>query len=353
MSTFERLAGLSLTVDGYALEGLRAEVSSGFERLSTVVHLHGGGLEGVGEDVVYDAPDHVALQEAGPVHDLGGTRTLGEFCELIDGLDLFPAPPEHGEVSRLYRRWTFHSAALDLALRQAGQPLHAVLERRPRPLTFVVSLRLGEPATIAPVDTRLAHYPTLRFKLDATSSWTPELIEALAQSGAVDSIDFKALYKGTVVDVAPDPVLYERVVRAFPNAWLEDPDVVTESTAAALADVHERITWDAPIHSIDDIDALPFAPRMVNVKPSRIGGLARLCATYDYCAEHGIGAYGGGQFELGPGRGQAQYLASLFHPDTPNDLAPAGYNASEPAPGLPASPLAPAPDETGFRWRSA
>ena len=29
-------------------------------------------------------------------------------------------------------------------------------------------------------------------------------------------------------------------------------------------------------------------------------------------------------FELGPGRGQLQYLASLFHPDGPNDLAPPG-----------------------------
>ena len=61
---------------------------------------------------------------------------------------------------------------------------------------------------------------------------------------------------------------------------------------------------------------------MVNLKPSRIGGLKKLCDTYDYCDARGIGAYGGGQFELGPGRGQAQYLASLFHPDTPNDLAP-------------------------------
>jgi hypothetical protein len=172
-------------------------------------------------------------------------------------------------------------------------------------------------------------------------------------TGAVDSIDFKALYKGTVVDVQPDPVLYRRVIAAFPDAWLEDPDAVTESTAAELASVHDRITWDAPIHSIADIEALPFAPRMVNLKPSRIGGLSRLCATYDYCAEHGIGAYGGGQFELGPGRGQAQYLASLFHADTPNDLAPVGFNVSEPRPGLPQSPLPVAADEIGFRWASA
>ncbi len=352
MSTFDRLAGLALEVGGYELEGRSAQVSSGFERLSTVVHLQGGGVEGVGEDVVYEAEDHVALQRAGAVLELAGRYRLGEFCELIDGLDLFGVAPER-DVSRLYRRWTFHSAALDLALTQAGQSLHGVLNRPPQPVSFVVSLRLGEPATLAPLQSRLEHYPSLRFKLDATSSWTPELIAALVATGAVDSIDFKALYHGTVVDQAPDPVLYRRVLDAFPHAWIEDPDIVDEATAAVLESVQDRITWDAPIHSIADIEALAFPPRMVNLKPSRIGGLKKLCDTYDYCAEHGIGAYGGGQFELGPGRGQAQYLASLFHPDGPNDLAPVGYNDNEPAPGLPASPLAPAASPVGFRWISA
>ena len=204
----------------------------------------------------------------------------------------------------------------------------------------MVSLRLGEPPTLDPVERRLARYPTLRFKLDPTSSWTPELIAALVATGAVDSVDFKSLYTGTIVDQPPDPVLYRRVVEAFPDAWIEDPDVVTPETAAVLAGDHDRITWDAPIHSIADIEALPFPPRMVNIKPSRIGGLAKLCATYDYCAEHGIGAYGGGQFELGPGRGQAQYLASLFHPDTPNDLAPVPLQRERPAAGLPVEPAA-------------
>ncbi len=352
MSTFELLAGLSLDVESYRLEGLRAEVSSGFERMTTIVHLEGAGAEGIGEDVVYDAVDHVALQEAGPVHDLSGRFTLAEFCQLVDSLDLFPVQPQR-EVSRLYRRWTFHSAALDLALRQAGRPLHAVLARDPRPMTFVVSLRLGEPATMDPITRRLARYPTLRFKLDPTSSWTPELIDALVQTGAVDSVDFKSFYRGTIVDQPTDPVLYRRVVEAFPEAWIEDPDVTTPATAEVLQPYHDRITWDAPIHSIADIESLPFPPRMVNIKPSRIGGLPALCATYDYCADHGIGAYGGGQFELGPGRGQAQYLASLFHADTPNDLAPSGYNQNDPPPGLPSSPLPPEPDSVGFRWGRA
>ena len=350
MATFDKLEDLPLRVDGYSLDGLSRQVSSEFERLTTVVHLQGDGLEGVGEDVVYDPADQTALQDAGAVHDLSGRYALAEFCELVDSLDLFPVAPDRGEVSRLYRRWTFHSAALDLALRQAGKSLHEVLGIEPRPMSYVVSLRLGEPPTLDPVTSRLEHYPTLRFKLDATSSWTPELIAALKQTGAVDSIDFKSFYRGTVVDQAPDPVLYGRVVEAFPDAWLEDPDVVTDGTAAALADDHDRITWDAPIHSIEDIEALPFAPRMVNIKPSRVGGLKKLCDTYDYCAERGIGAYGGGQFELGPGRGQAQYLASLFHPDTPNDLAPTGFHAPDPPPGLPSSPLPPEPSAVGFRW---
>ncbi|MGO9750947.1 MAG: hypothetical protein ACLP8S_07015 [Solirubrobacteraceae bacterium] len=349
MATFDLLAELPIELDGYRLQGLRAEVAAGFERVSTIVQLHGAGFEGVGEDVVYDAADQVAFQQAGAVHQLAGRYALGELCELINSLDLFGAPPIR-DVSRLYRVWAFHSAAVDLALRQAGKPLHELLGRDARPMRYVCSLRLGDPPTLEPVTLRLALDPTLRFKLDATSNWTPELIAALAESGVVDSIDFKAHYRGTIVDQSADPLLYQRVVDAFPNAWLEDPDVVDPATAAVLADHHDRITWDAPIHSIADIESLPFAPKMVNVKPSRIGGLAKLCATYDYCAEHGIEAYGGGQTELGPGRGQAQYLASLFHAETANDLAPAAYNQAEPPPGLPPSPLLPNVGAAGFRW---
>ena len=84
----------------------------------------------------------------------------------------------------------------------------------------------------------------------------------------------------------------------------------------------ERFSWDAPIHSVADIQALRYPPRMVNIKPSRLGGLRNLLDAFDYCAERGIGNYGGGQFELGVGRGQIQYLASLFHADAPNDVAP-------------------------------
>jgi L-alanine-DL-glutamate epimerase-like enolase superfamily enzyme len=348
MSTYELVAHLPVRIDGYALEGLVRDVSSDFTRKSTVIRLQGAGHDGVGEDVVYDAVDHEIAQDAGPVLPLAGDWTIASFSAHLATLDLFPKEPQK-EVSRLYRTWAYESAALDLALRQAGRPLHAVLGRDPAPLTFVVSLRLGEPPTLEPVTRRLERYPTLRFKLDPTVSWDEQLIASLVRTGAVDSVDFKGLYVGTVVDAPADPVLYRRVVEAFPDAWIEDPKLTPEIDAL-LAPHRSRITWDANIHSIADIEGLPFAPRMVNLKPSRLGGIKPLFDAYDFCAAHGIGAYGGGQFELGPGRGQIQYLASLFHPDTPNDTSPSGFHAVDPPPGLGASPLQPAPSVTGFRW---
>jgi hypothetical protein len=348
VSTYPLLADLPLEIDSYVLEGLERDVSSDFTRLTTVIRLRGGGHEGLGEDVTYEGLDHVALQDAGPSLPLAGRHTVESFSRMLEELDLWPSPPER-EPSRDYRRWAYESAALDLALNQAGRSLADVLEREPRPVTFVVSLRLGDPPTIEPIRRRLDHYPTLRFKLDPTSDWDQDLIDALVATGAVDSVDFKGAYEGTPVDQAADPRLYRAVVEAFPEAWIEDPKLRPE-TEEVLVDHHDRITWDAVIHSVEDIDALAFAPRMVNLKPSRFGSLRALCTAYDACAERGIGAYGGGQFELGPGRGQIQYLASLFHPDTPNDVAPGGYNAPDPQPGLPDSPLEPQPSATGFRW---
>ena len=213
----------------------------------------------------------------------------------------------------------------------------------------MVSLRLGEPPSAEPVRRLLAQNPACRFKLDPTGDWTPALIAELAATGAVEALDLKGAYQGTPVDQPPDPTLYRRVAEGFPDAWLEDPAIVPETEPLIQAH-RDRVTWDAPIHGVADIEALPFPPRMLNIKPSRFGRLEALCAAYDYCRTREIGCYGGGQFELGPGRGQIQYLAALFHPDAPNDVAPGGYNAPVPAPDLPRSPLPPVPTPTGFRW---
>ena len=66
MSTYERVADIPLEIDGYALEGFVKTVSSGFERRTTVFRLRGGGHEGLGEDVTYDADNQIDQQVHGP-----------------------------------------------------------------------------------------------------------------------------------------------------------------------------------------------------------------------------------------------------------------------------------------------
>jgi hypothetical protein len=352
MSTYELIASLPLEIEGYEYEPRELDLVD-FTRYTTLIRLRGGGQEGVGEDVVYDGIDHVTLQADGRAFPLSGSWTIDSFSRHLDSLDLFPAPPVR-EPSRDYRRWAFESAALDLALRQAGTSLAAQLGRELRPVNYVVSTRLsapaeGEPETLDKLTRMLELYPATRFKLDPTNTWTDSLIEGLVELGCVDSLDLKGQYKGTPVDVTTDADLYARLVEAFPDAWLEDPDL-TDETRPVLEPHRDRVTWDAPIHSVDDIRAREWEPRMVNIKPSRFGPLSSLFATYDFCDERGIGAYGGGQTELGEGREHIQYLAALFHPDTPNDVAPRGFNETVVPPSMPESPIAVVGADTGFRF---
>jgi L-alanine-DL-glutamate epimerase-like enolase superfamily enzyme len=352
VSDWHRLRDLPLEIDDYALERLEQDVSSAFTRVSTVIRLRGGGEEGIGEDVVYDAEDHDAAQQAGPTLPLAGRHTLGSFSELLATLDLFPQPPLR-EVSPLYRRYAYESAALDLALRQAGVPFHEAVGREPKPLRFVCSTRLttfgddADGSSTKAISDRLAKYPGLEFKLDPENDWTDELIEEIRELASVQVLDLKGLYRGTPVDVETDPVLYKAVAETFPEAYLEDPDI-NDETREVLAPYDERVTWDANLHSLDDVKG--NARKAINSKPSRFGSLAELLSIYEYCEANGIAVYGGGQGELAVGRGQIQYLASVFHPDTPNDTAPSGFNDPAVPEGMPSSPMEPVPSVVGFRW---
>lgn len=344
-ATYARVAALPLRVEGYELAAMELAVDDDYTRLTTIVRLHGDRQEGRGEDTTYAPLAQLALRAAGPVLPLAGEWTLDSFSAHLGTLDLFPSGA--GEPDFLnFRRWAFESAALDLALRQAGLPLAAALGRVSRPVSFVVS-----PGPHNPVDTVDAHlelYPRQRFKLMLTPAWDDATVEALASTGMVDVVDLKGQYDETVpVAVRPDPPLYRRVLRAFDKAWIEDPGV-SAATEAVLRGHYDRITWDVPIRSAADIANRRVKPRMINMKPSRFGSVRALMDAYDHCARFGIATYGGGQFELGPGRAQIQLLASIFHPDAPNDVAPCAFNERVLRRGLPTSPLPVATLHSGF-----
>ncbi|MGZ4354390.1 MAG: hypothetical protein ACXVZ4_12675, partial [Gaiellaceae bacterium] len=223
MGTYASFADLPLAVEELELAGLRLELPQ-WTRHTTVVHLRGAGEEGIGEDVTYDGELQLAHQSEGPGVDVAGEHTLDSFSRLV------------ADVAG-YRRWAYESAALDLALRQAGTSLWEALGREPRPVTYVVSTRATE---LQPL---IELYPGIRFKLDPTPEWTDELVAELAGLGRVDVVDLKGQYVGTSVDNPPDAVLYQRVAEAFPDAWIEDP-ALTEETDPVLAPHRDRITWD-------------------------------------------------------------------------------------------------------------
>jgi L-alanine-DL-glutamate epimerase-like enolase superfamily enzyme len=334
-SLWDAFAGLEVRIDDYSTQRRELVVSPEFTRVTTTVVMHSGDHQGQGEDVTYTATDHDAF----PAHEmLAGTWTLHDLSRRLDELELWEAEPQM-EASRDYRRWAFESAALDLALRQADRSLADAAGRAYRPVRFVASTR-------ADIEPYRRLNPALEFKLDADAAWDRALLERLAASDRVRVVDFKAYYRGTSVDLAPDPELYRLVAQLLPDAVLEDA-WLEDGCREALAGAEDRLSFDAPIHAWRDVEKLPLEPRWLNIKPSRLGTLRRLLECIEECEGRGIRMYGGGQFELGPGRRQIQRLASVFYPDTPNDVAPSEYNDGPARPGLATSPL-PAPGGPGF-----
>ena len=335
MGLFERLRELELVIEDVRTERRSVAVSSDFTRVTTIVVLSGLGAEGRGEDVTYTAEDHDWF----PSLEAPGATSLGALSASLEGMVLFSGEPAMAASSD-YRRWAFESAALDLALRQAGVSLAEALERQYRPVRFVVSTRGDAFAWLAAA-------PELELKLDPANEWDRPFMERLAATGRVRVLDLKAYYRGTVVDVEPDPQLYRNVVELFPDVVIEDASLDGEC-GEVLRGQEKRLSFDAPIHSADDVRSLSVQPGWMNIKPSRFGTVERLLECIEYCDGNGIRLYGGGQFELDVGRKQIQALASLFYPDGPNDVAPSEYNAGDPRPGLPQSPLRP-PDGIGFQ----
>lgn len=352
MGYYDRLADLPLVVEAEDREQRERDTSSGFVRTTTVVSLTGAGETGRGEDVTYDTPDHEALAEVGSLTPTG-EFTLRSFSAALDDVDFFPEPPGQ-ESAHHYRRWAYESAALDLALRQADTHLGAELGLERDPVRFVASTRLAPAGSDAEPTADRVHdlldaVPGLAFKLDPTSDWSEALIADLGETGAVVTLDLKGQYHGTTVDQEADPDLYERVIEGFPDAVIEDP-AVTDETRDLVEGAVERVSWDAPITGIESVEALPFEPRWLNVKPSRFGTVESLLETVEWAEKRDVRMYGGGQFELGVGRAQIQTLASLLYPDGPNDVAPGAYNDPKVDADLPAPPLRPSDDPQGFAF---
>jgi hypothetical protein len=348
---WERLRDLALNVTAVQIQEMAMVTGPQWTRRTRRIQFEGPGrvgpalFSGAGEDVSWAevSPDEILTLY--PEDLLCWKGSFGDWSARLDAREQTPAYQSLASA-RLsepdYLRWALESAAMELALRQIQTSLEEVLQRPAAPLHFCLSMGLGQPPSTNTVRAWREH-GDYRFKLDASSAWTKELIAELAGLNCVDVVDLKAYYRDTPVDQEVDPELYARVAQGLPEAVLEDalPNVETKSL---LAPHFARLAWDAPIHSVADIAAtVPQdwgTPRYLNIKPSRFGTWQGLLEAYAWAEQHQVRCYGGGQFELGIGRAQAQALAALFHPQHANDLAPALFHQATPQAGLPVQQLA-------------
>ena len=220
----------------------------------------------------------------------------------------------------------------------------------PRPLTFVVSLRLGEPPSLEPVTRRLERYPTLRFKLDPTVSWDEELIAGLIATGAVDSVDFKGLYEGTPVDQPADPQLYARVDRGLPGRLDRGSEAhAGDRRAADPASRPHHVGREHPLdrrHRVAPVRAAHGQPQAVPA--GRHQAALRRLRLHGTSAASAPTAAASSSLASAAGRSSTSPRSS-----TPTRRTTRRRRAStspNPPAGLPSSPLPPTPSATGFRW---
>ena len=263
MATYDSVRTLPLHIDGYYLEPLEREVARGFTLRRTVVVLHGRGEEGRGEEVDYDPAQQARFQEHGGELPLAGEHTLESFSLLQSG-------------QTEYRRWALESAALDLALRQAGLSLGEAVGRTPQPLRFVVSTRVTAVRALARRST-----PELRFKLDPGSDWTDEIVASLAATGSVETVDFKGIYPRRVRRAAR-----RRALRAHRRRL---PRRVDRGSRAHSRDLRGPRRAPRPHHvgrrdpRVERRRSAAVRTARLNCKPSRFGSVKRLFDFYDAC----------------------------------------------------------------------
>jgi hypothetical protein len=310
-SLWSPLAGLALIVEGATTAFTRCSLTSSS---ATPRRSGSSALAPTARRGCLGVPQgrHRAARDS----PLEGEWTLASFCDHLAALELWPEPPAW-DGARRFRKLGVRVRGADLAA-PGRRSLHDVLRLTPQPVRFVNSL--GQ----EPFDRTS---PAPRCSLQARRGGRPGAGARRGgrATGAVDTIDLKGQYGFEVKDPEALAALYDQVLAAFPDAYLEDPHDLPE-IKQRLGDHLDRVSQDAPIRDVENIGTTPLAPRIVNVKPSRIGSLRRLFGVYARCARERRPTYWRWHGRAGRGP-RADRAACRFVPRRcANDVAPSAYN---------------------------
>ncbi len=197
---------------------------------------------------------------------------------------------------------TIENALLDLAAKQDGVPLHALLGRPRRRVMSGISIGIKDSVDelLAAVDEAAArgyhrvkmkimrgkdvdwvravrdHFPRIRLMVDANGDY------ALSDAARLQELDAFDLM------MIEQPLSYSDIAR---HAELQ-------------AQLATPLCLDESIHGLDDaLVAIDLgACRVINIKQGRVGGLLESLRIASACAERGIDVWSGGMDETGIGR---------------------------------------------------
>ena len=222
------------------------------------------------------------------------------------------------------------AALWDIAGKQTGQSLHALLQRLMPEQTLrdctQVGVSVGLQTSVAVLQERLEGLQQLhlsRIKLKVRPGWDAAAIQTTRNMfpGVPVMLDGNAAYARSEADrlarfdslglqmieqpFAPDDLLAHR---ALQGNMLKTPICLDESIHSVRV-AESAIRWSAC--------------RAINIKPGRVGGLTQAIELHNLCADRKVPVYCGGMFETGIGKSLNAALACLPNFLFPSDSVPA------------------------------
>lgn len=290
------------------------------ERDSLLVRVLGPGHDGTGECVALSEPLYTAEYIDG-AHDVlrrflvprlaGTTVSAARVAELL-------APVRGHPMAKA----ALEMAVIDAELRAAGQSLADRLGagRDRVPAGVAVGITGSIPELLDTVAGFVAE-GYRRVKLKIQPGWDVEPVAAVRERFGPElplQVDANSAY--TLADA-------RHLARLDPFDLLLIEQPLEEDDLAGHAELARRLA--TPICLDESITSARVAAealargacRVVNVKPSRVGGLLEAVRIHDLCHAQGVPLWCGGMFETGLGRAANLALAALPGFTLPGDLS--------------------------------
>lgn len=331
MSGREGSPGPALRADRLVLRELRMPLRSPFRISSGEVHerrifllelRHPDGMSGWSECVAGGWPNYSPETIDTAWHALESwlaPRLLGRTLEAPD--DVAPLLAE-GIRGHLMAKAALEMAYWELDASLRGEPLAGLLGGERQAVEVGISLGIQpDPETLAEqaLAGRAEGYRRIKVKIEpgADLEYVAAVRDALGPDVLLTA-DANAAYRREDADHLVE-------LDAFGLLYLEQPleegDFLGHARLQARMEtplcLDESIPSAARAADMIELDA----GRVVNIKPGRVGGLARSVAIHDVCRERGVPVWCGGMLESGIGRAHNVALASLPGFTLPGDIS--------------------------------